>query len=60
MCKILQTNAYYRMIDLFVVQTQQEVLRFNTHSNRDYLPLHIANISTAHVFRSSLHYIKCK
>ncbi|XP_067211210.1 thyrotropin-releasing hormone-degrading ectoenzyme-like [Linepithema humile] len=52
-----QTGLYNRMMDLFVVQIQQESLRFDTLPI-DSLSLHTANISAVHSLRSSFHYIK--
>nr|XP_012216454.1 PREDICTED: thyrotropin-releasing hormone-degrading ectoenzyme-like [Linepithema humile] len=50
-------QAQYRTMDLFVVQTQQESLRFDTLPV-DSHPLYTANISAVNSFQSSFQYIK--
>nr|XP_012227733.1 PREDICTED: thyrotropin-releasing hormone-degrading ectoenzyme-like isoform X1 [Linepithema humile] len=50
-------QAQYRTMDLFVVQTQQESLRFDTLPVDSY-PLYTANIAAVNSFQSSFQYIK--
>lgn len=54
-----QTFPNYRLMDLFAVEVQQELLRLDQSNVYDFT-LNSSNISEINLYRSSPYYFKCK